>query len=150
MPAALLLMAVAVVGAALAAVAGVRTQLADSARRRPLPARVDRRRQVYSSVLQRFVVTPNEQVRETPFIEHNIDATRRAFGLDGVEERPMSGDALLTRATSTATPRRSRTSGSGITSRCSRRSGRSRRSAPTTTSCRSTTTATRSTARCGR
>ena len=28
--------------------------------------------EVYSSVLQRFVVTPNEQVRESPFIEHNI------------------------------------------------------------------------------
>ncbi len=36
--------------------------------------------EVYSSVLQRFIVTPNEQVRESPFIEHNIAATRRAFG----------------------------------------------------------------------
>ena len=53
--------------------------------------------EVYSSVLQRFVVTPNEQVRETPFIENNIAATRRAFGLEDVEERPLSGDALLTR-----------------------------------------------------
>ena len=53
--------------------------------------------EVYSSVLQRFVVTPNEQVRETPFIENNIAATRRAFGLENVEERPLSGDALLTR-----------------------------------------------------
>ena len=38
-------------------------------------------------MLQRFVVTPNEQARETPFIQHNIEATRRAFGLDTVEER---------------------------------------------------------------
>lgn len=53
--------------------------------------------EVYSSVLQRFVVTPNEQTRETPFIEHNIAATREAFGLAGVEERELSGDALLTR-----------------------------------------------------
>jgi uncharacterized membrane protein (UPF0182 family) len=51
----------------------------------------------YSSLLQRFSVTPNEQVRETPFIEHNIAATRRAFGLDTVEARAVSGDALLTR-----------------------------------------------------
>jgi uncharacterized membrane protein (UPF0182 family) len=51
----------------------------------------------YASLVQRFSVTPNEQVRETPFIEHNIAATRRAFALDGVEERPLSGDALLTR-----------------------------------------------------
>ena len=44
-------------------------------------------------MLQRFVVTPNEQARETPFIQHNIDATRRAFALDSVEERELSGDA---------------------------------------------------------
>jgi len=53
--------------------------------------------EAYSTVLQRFVVTPNEQVRESPFIRHNIDATRRAFGLDRVEERALSGDAMLTR-----------------------------------------------------
>jgi len=51
----------------------------------------------YSSVLQRFVVTPNEQARETPFIQHNIDATRRAFDLDRVDTSELSGDALLTR-----------------------------------------------------
>ena len=33
----------------------------------------------------------------TPFIGHNIQATRRAFGLDQVEEREISGDTLLTR-----------------------------------------------------
>ncbi|HTV01322.1 MAG TPA: UPF0182 family protein, partial [Luteitalea sp.] len=52
----------------------------------------------YAAVIQRFVVAPNEQVRETPFIEHNIAATRAAFGLDAVEERSLSGDATLTRA----------------------------------------------------
>ena len=41
---------------------------------------------------------PNEQVRETPYIQHNIEATRAAFALDKVEERPLSGDARLTRA----------------------------------------------------
>jgi uncharacterized membrane protein (UPF0182 family) len=50
----------------------------------------------YASVLQRFSVTPNEQARETPFIEHNIAATRRAFALDTVDVRPLSGDARLT------------------------------------------------------
>ena len=54
--------------------------------------------EAYSSLLQRFAVTPNEQVRESPFIQHNIDATRRAFALDQVEQRELSGDALLTRA----------------------------------------------------
>ncbi len=52
---------------------------------------------IYASLLQRIAVTPNEQVRETPFIQYNIEATRRAFGLASVMERSLSGDALLTR-----------------------------------------------------
>jgi uncharacterized membrane protein (UPF0182 family) len=52
----------------------------------------------YAAIVQRFVVAPNEQVRETPFIAHNIAATRAAFALDQVEERELTGDALLTRA----------------------------------------------------
>jgi uncharacterized membrane protein (UPF0182 family) len=51
-----------------------------------------------AAAMQRFVVAPNEQVRETPFIEHNINATRKAFALDDVDEREVSGDALLTRS----------------------------------------------------
>ena len=53
---------------------------------------------VYAAIIQRFVVAPNEQVQETPFIVHNIEATRAAFGLDRVAERPLSGEARLTRA----------------------------------------------------
>jgi len=53
---------------------------------------------VYGTVLQRFVVTPNEQVREAPYIEHNIQATRRAFDIDDVEVRELSGTAELTLA----------------------------------------------------
>ena len=53
---------------------------------------------VYAAIIQRFVVAPNEQVQETPFIVHNIHATRAAFGLDQVAERPLSGEARLTRA----------------------------------------------------
>jgi uncharacterized membrane protein (UPF0182 family) len=53
---------------------------------------------VGASLMQRFVIAPNEQVRETPYIEHNIKATRKAFALDSVEERELSGDSLLTRA----------------------------------------------------
>lgn len=52
--------------------------------------------QVYASLVQRFAVAPNEQAREAPFIEHNIAATRLAFGLNDVEEREISGDAELT------------------------------------------------------
>jgi uncharacterized membrane protein (UPF0182 family) len=51
-----------------------------------------------AGVMQRFVIAPNEQARETPYIEHNIAATRKAFALDRVEEREVSGDSLLTRA----------------------------------------------------
>ena len=51
----------------------------------------------YASLLQRFAVTPNEQVRETPYMEYNIAATREAYALDRVEERELRGEATLTR-----------------------------------------------------
>jgi uncharacterized membrane protein (UPF0182 family) len=41
----------------------------------------------YASLVQRFVVAPNEQVKETPYIVYNIDATQRAFALDALGER---------------------------------------------------------------
>ena len=50
----------------------------------------------YAAMLQRFAVTPNEQARETPFMEYNIAATREAFALDRVEERELPGEATLT------------------------------------------------------
>jgi uncharacterized protein len=52
---------------------------------------------VYASIIQRFVVAPNEQVRETPYLVNNIRATREAFALDKVEERSLSGEARLSR-----------------------------------------------------
>ena len=52
----------------------------------------------YAATIQRFVVAPNEQVRETEFITHNIGATRAAYALDGVTEQPLAGDTNLTRA----------------------------------------------------
>jgi uncharacterized membrane protein (UPF0182 family) len=53
---------------------------------------------LYAFALQRLYVSPNEQVRELPFIGHSIQATRSAFALDQVEERNISGDATLTPA----------------------------------------------------
>lgn len=53
---------------------------------------------LYVSFVQRFIVTPNEQNMEQPFILHNIAATRKAYALDRVEERELSGDAELTPA----------------------------------------------------
>lgn len=52
---------------------------------------------VYAAAVQRFVVSPNEQMAETPYMTHNIAATRRAFNLDAVQTRDVSGDAELTR-----------------------------------------------------
>jgi uncharacterized membrane protein (UPF0182 family) len=52
----------------------------------------------YASAVQRFAVAPNEQARETPYILHNIEATRQGFALDRIEEREVTGDAQLTRA----------------------------------------------------
>ena len=98
---------------------------------------------LYSGFVQKFVVTPNEQVRETPYIVNNIAATRRAFALDRVEERELSGDATLTRGRHRPQRRHDRQRaalGSPAAARDVRR--RSRRSAPTTTSRASTTTAT--------
>jgi hypothetical protein len=53
---------------------------------------------LYSAAVQRILVAPNEQVRELPYIEHNIAATRKSFALDRVEERELTGDAALTKA----------------------------------------------------
>jgi len=53
---------------------------------------------VYAGIVQRFLVTPQEQNMEQPFIAHNIAATRRAYAIDRVEERELSGDAELTAA----------------------------------------------------
>ena len=98
MPAALLLMVVCGVGALLALLQ------AFTARRWPIPLAIGLYLLVsigggiYASLLQRFVVSPNEQARETPYIQNNIQATRRAFALDEVDKRQISGEARLTRA----------------------------------------------------
>lgn len=41
---------------------------------------------VYPAMVQRFQVEPNELALETPFIANHISFTRKAFGLDNVEE----------------------------------------------------------------
>jgi hypothetical protein len=98
MPAALFAIAAAVIGA------GLSMYHATSYRNWPIPAAIalfvvaTAGGELYSNLLQRFIVTPNEQVRESPYIAHNIEATRRAFALDTVEARELSGDVLLTRA----------------------------------------------------
>jgi uncharacterized membrane protein (UPF0182 family) len=51
---------------------------------------------LYPAAVQRFSVAPNELAKETPYIQHSIAATRKAFALDGVEERELSGERTLT------------------------------------------------------
>ena len=46
--------------------------------------------------VQRFRVEPRESALESPYIEHNIAATRYALGLDGIEERDFAADGELT------------------------------------------------------
>jgi uncharacterized membrane protein (UPF0182 family) len=50
---------------------------------------------VIPAALQRFSVAPNELVKETPYITLNIAATRKAFGLEGVQERELTGEKTL-------------------------------------------------------
>ena len=40
---------------------------------------------VYPATIQQFQVKPSESTKEAPYIQKNIDATRTAYGLDGVE-----------------------------------------------------------------
>lgn len=97
LPAALLLTLVSLVGAGLSGTAAMTGRTGLLAGAALLYGAVLLGGQAYAGVLQRFVVSPNEQAREAPFIEYNIAATRRAFGVDAVEERELSGDAELTR-----------------------------------------------------
>ncbi|MDX1645964.1 MAG: UPF0182 family protein [Longimicrobiales bacterium] len=40
---------------------------------------------LYPSLIQSFRVEPNELVRETPYIEHSLEFTRRGFGISDVD-----------------------------------------------------------------
>ncbi len=51
---------------------------------------------VYPAAIQRLVVAPNELSKETPQLRRHIDATRRAWKLDSVLVRDLSGEARLT------------------------------------------------------
>ncbi|OGH39019.1 MAG: hypothetical protein A3B44_04380 [Candidatus Levybacteria bacterium RIFCSPLOWO2_01_FULL_38_21] len=51
---------------------------------------------IIPSVFQKLVVSPNELTKETPFIKHNIEASRKAYGLDKVEEREIEASKPIT------------------------------------------------------
>jgi uncharacterized membrane protein (UPF0182 family) len=52
---------------------------------------------LYPAIVQAFVVAPSELSRERPYIEREIQFTRRAYALDNVRVSNYSGDAPLTR-----------------------------------------------------
>lgn len=51
---------------------------------------------IYPGTVQRFSVAPNELAFETPYIQNNILATRKAYGLDQIEERELTAEQALT------------------------------------------------------
>lgn len=50
---------------------------------------------VYPAVVQKFVVNPNEQSKELPFIRNNIAFTRHAYDLNRIEEKPIDPQYTL-------------------------------------------------------
>ncbi len=55
-------------------------------------------RALIPAAVQRLVVAPTELTRELPYIANHIEATRRAWGIDSVATRDVSGEAPLTAA----------------------------------------------------
>ncbi len=55
---------------------------------------------IIPAAVQRFQVVPNESVRERPFIQRNIEATRKAFDMDGIKvqdfrpQQTLSAEAI--------------------------------------------------------
>ena len=100
---------------------------------------------LYPAIVQKFQVQPNEQAKETPYIEKNIEATRDAYDIDDSQVRDYSGDQQG-RQRAAARTRRTTPPACGCSTRTSSRrpSSRSSRSAGTTSSRRRWTwTATR-------
>src|SRR6266566_3550843 len=50
---------------------------------------------LYPAIVQQLVVAPNELVKETPQLASHIAATRRAWGLDRVVTRDLTGEIAL-------------------------------------------------------
>ena len=55
-------------------------------------------RGVVPAAYQKLVVSANELSRESPYLRNHIDATRKAWGLDHVESRDLSGEVQLSMA----------------------------------------------------
>ncbi|MFB6812473.1 UPF0182 family protein [Streptomyces sp. NPDC056387] len=46
---------------------------------------------LYPAIVQKFQVQPNEQAKESPYVEKNIEATRNAYGIDRSEVKDYPG-----------------------------------------------------------
>lgn len=53
---------------------------------------------IYPGLVQQFLVEPNEQIKERPYILQNIQYTRMAYGLHGIEEKSFAVREDLTAA----------------------------------------------------
>src|SRR5439155_25416813 len=63
-----------------------------------------RGRHLVPAMIQRFQVAPNELQLERPFIDYNIQATRRAYGLDRIQESPFPVAEAVSRQEVEANP----------------------------------------------
>jgi uncharacterized membrane protein (UPF0182 family) len=59
---------------------------------------------IYPATVQRFQVEPNELSLERTYIQRNIEATRAAYGLDRIEERPFPARSAVTEQEIDANP----------------------------------------------
>ncbi|MCZ6635027.1 MAG: UPF0182 family protein [bacterium] len=59
---------------------------------------------VPAALVQRIYVDPTELEVEAPYLKNNIEATRRAYGLDRIEEQPFEASENLTRTDIEANP----------------------------------------------
>lgn len=46
---------------------------------------------LYPAIVQKFQVQPNEQAKESPYVEKNLKATRAAYGIGGTEVKEYPG-----------------------------------------------------------
>ncbi|HEX4663609.1 MAG TPA: UPF0182 family protein [Terriglobales bacterium] len=51
--------------------------------------------QFFAWYVSSFIVKPNELVRERPYITHNIDLTRQAYGLNQISEREFPAETTI-------------------------------------------------------
>ncbi|WP_307624228.1 UPF0182 family protein [Streptomyces sp. V3I7] len=46
---------------------------------------------LYPAIVQKFQVQPNEQTKEAPYVQKNLEATRKAYGIDDTEVTEYNG-----------------------------------------------------------